>query len=166
MLQFLLTMAIFCYGFFGSGGSGKENYEGGKQDKAWPWMKAICSWGTWIFLVYLFWSSVFFASLNFSSWVFLSVLFVAKLSIVNFTHGFKSAGLTRGWWAITGVQMEGAIWRHHLQLVSLYWHVPRLVSRGIFICRMVTQHLQIFLVDPLWILAWTFLNICVKGWLA
>ncbi len=24
----------FCYGFFGSGGSGKENYEGGKQDKA------------------------------------------------------------------------------------------------------------------------------------
>jgi hypothetical protein len=33
MLQFLLTMAIFCYGCFGSGGSGKEKYEGGKQDK-------------------------------------------------------------------------------------------------------------------------------------
>jgi hypothetical protein len=32
-VQFLLTMAIFCYGFFGSGGSGKENYEGGKKDK-------------------------------------------------------------------------------------------------------------------------------------
>ncbi len=72
---------------------------------------------------------------------FSSVLFVAKLSIVNFTHGFKSARLTRGWWAITGVQMEGAIWRHHLQSVSSHWHVPRLVSRGIFICRMVTQHL-------------------------
>ncbi|CAK9223804.1 unnamed protein product [Sphagnum troendelagicum] len=25
--------------------------------------------------------------------------------------------------------MEGAIWRHHLQSVSPYWHVPRLVSR-------------------------------------
>ncbi|CAK9263757.1 unnamed protein product [Sphagnum jensenii] len=26
--------------------------------------------------------------------------------------------------------MEGAIWRHHLQSVSSYWHVPRLVSRA------------------------------------
>ncbi|CAK9226185.1 unnamed protein product [Sphagnum troendelagicum] len=25
--------------------------------------------------------------------------------------------------------MEGAIWRHHLQSVSPYWHVPRLVSK-------------------------------------